>query len=338
MGILRELDVGVIAAPMAGGASTPELAAAVGAAGGLGFLAAGYLTAEAMGERIGRLRALTDRPFGVNLFVPARDTADPQALAAYRERMEREAARLGVEPGAAVWGDDDYPAKLAALRADPVPLVSFTFGCPAPADIASLRRAGTEVMVTVTTSAEAEAAADAGADALCVQGAEAGGHQASFEDAYERTIPLAQLLAEVRARVRLPVVAAGGIGDAAEARRALTGGAVAVQLGTALLCTPESGAAQVHKDALLRQRFARTAVTRAFSGRRARALANRFLAEHDGSAPAAYPHIHHMTAPLRAAAARAAAADTVHLWAGTAFRAVRERPAAEVVADIAADL
>ncbi|GAA4901982.1 nitronate monooxygenase [Streptomonospora salina] len=338
MGILRELDSGVVAAPMAGGASTPELAAAVGSAGGLGFLAAGYLTAAAMSERIGRLRALTDRPFGVNVFVPDRDTADPEALAAYRERLGPEAARLGTEPGAAVWGDDDYPAKLAALRADPVPLVSFTFGCPAPGDIASLRRAGSEVVVTVTTSAEAEAAAEAGADALCVQGAEAGGHQASFEDACERTVPLARLLADVRARVRLPVVAAGGIGDAAQARRALTGGAVAVQLGTALLCTPESGAARTHKDALLRQRFDRTAVTRAFSGRRARALANRFVAEHGGAAPGAYPHVHHMTAPVRAAAARAGDADTLHLWAGTGFRSARERPAAEIVAGIAADL
>ncbi|MFD0776540.1 nitronate monooxygenase, partial [Streptomonospora algeriensis] len=106
MGILQELDVGMIAAPMAGGASTPELAAAVGAAGGLGFVAAGYLPAEAMGERVRRLRALTDRPFGVNVFVPDRDTADPKALAAYRERLEPEAARLGVEPGAAVWSDD----------------------------------------------------------------------------------------------------------------------------------------------------------------------------------------------------------------------------------------
>ncbi|MFC4868675.1 nitronate monooxygenase [Streptomonospora arabica] len=338
LGLLHELDVPVIAAPMAGGVSTPELAAAANAAGGLGFLAAGYLSAEAMTERIGRLRALTARPFGVNVFVPDRDAADPRALSAYRQRLAADAARLGVETGPALWGDDAYRDKLAALRADPVPMVSFTFGCPAPDEIAALQRAGTEVLVTVTTAEEAAAADDAGAAALCVQGAEAGGHQASFEDTHERTTPLAQLLAEVRGRVRLPVVAAGGITDAASAGRALAGGALAAQLGTALLRTPESGASAVHKDALARERFTRTVVTRAFSGRRARALANRFVAEHGGLAPGAYPQVHHMTAPIRAAAARAADADTLHLWAGTGFRSASELPTARVVAGVAAGL
>jgi len=328
----------VIAAPMAGGVSTPELAAAVNAAGGLGFLAAGYLGADGMSEQITRLRALSDRAFGVNVFVPARDAADAEALAAYRERLAPEAARLGVQTGPAVWGDDDYKAKLAALRADPVPLVGFTFGCPDPGDIAGLRRAGTEVMVTVTTAEEAAAAADAGADALCVQGAEAGGHQGSFEDTYERTIPLARLLAEVRGRVRLPLVAAGGISDAAAVRRCLAGGALAAQLGTALLRTPESGAKQVHKDALAEARFDRTAVTRAFSGRRARGLANRFAAEHGGVAPGAYPHVHYMTAPIRAAAARSRDADALHLWAGACFRSATECPAAEVVSGVTRQL
>ncbi|QBI54467.1 Nitronate monooxygenase [Streptomonospora litoralis] len=338
MGFLEQLDVPVVAAPMAGGVSTPELAAAVNGAGGLGFLAAGYLAADAMAAQVDRLRALSGRPFGVNVFVPDRDTADPQALAAYRERIAPEAARLGTEAGPAHWGDDDYRAKLAALRSARVPVVSFTFGCPEAGDIAALRRTGTEVLVTVTTAEEAAAAEDAGADALCVQGAEAGGHQGSFEDTYERTIPLARLLAEVRGRVRIPLVAAGGITGAAAVQRCLAGGAVAAQLGTALLRTPESGAQQVHKDALVQQRFDRTTVTRAFSGRRARALANRFVAEHGGVAPGAYPHVHHMTGPLRAAAARAGDAETLHLWAGACYRSAADRPAAEVVGRIAEGL
>ncbi|MBV2364599.1 nitronate monooxygenase [Streptomonospora nanhaiensis] len=329
------LDVPVVAAPMAGGASTPELVAAVNSAGGLGFLAGGYLPVAALTEQIARVRTLTDRPFGVNLFVPDADTADPSAIDAYRQRLRAEAERLGVEPGEPRWDDDEYPVKLAALFANPVPVVSFTFGCPAPADIATLHRAGSHVVVTVTTVEEAREAVDAGADTLCVQGAEAGGHQGSFQDTYERTTPLSELLAEVRRAVGVPLIAAGGLSDGAAVRRVLCGGAAAAQLGTAFLRTTESGASQTHKDALADPRFTRTAVTRAFSGRRARGLVNRFLTEHDGIAPSGYPRVHHMTAPIRAAAARAGDAGTLHLWAGACYAGAADRPAAEVVAGLA---
>jgi nitronate monooxygenase len=224
-----ELNVGVVAAPMAGGASTPELAAAAGEAGGLGFLAAGYRTAEAMGEQIAGLRAVSARPFGVNLFVPGPDTAEEAAVAAYRERIAPEAERLGVEPGEARWRYDDYPAKIAALIAEPVPVVSFTFGLPHARDVAALHRQGSLLLATVTTPGEARAAAEAGMDALCVQGAEAGGHQGSFDDTTERTRPLLELLAAVRADVDLPLVAAGGIAHADGVRRVREAGAVAAR-------------------------------------------------------------------------------------------------------------
>ncbi|MGI5121749.1 nitronate monooxygenase [Marinactinospora thermotolerans] len=328
----------MVAAPMAGGASTPALVAAVTRAGGLGFLAAGYRTAEETAAQIRELRSLTDAPFGVNLFVPGPDTADPDTVAAYRARLEPEARRLGVELGPARWHDDAFAEKVDLLAADPVPVVSFTFGLPPRPAVTALHAAGSAVVVTVTTPEEARAAVEAGADALCVQGAQAGGHQGSFDDARERTEPLERLLPAVRAAVDVPLIAAGGVTGAEEVRAVLAEGAIAAQLGTALLRTPESGASATHKDALADPRFTATAVTRAFSGRRARGLVNRFLAEHDAQAPAAYPQVHYLTGPVRAAAARAGDATTLHLWAGTGFRAARPLPAAEVVAEIAADL
>lgn len=332
--MLSALDIPIVGAPMAGGASTPELAAAACVAGGLGFLAAGYRTAAAMTEQIQQLRELTSHPFGVNLFVPGLDLADTSQVAAYRDRIAPEAERLGVELGPAEWHDDDYPAKVAQLVTDPVAVVSFTFGLPGASEVRQLHRAGSFLVATVTTPAEARAAAELGMDALCVQGAEAGGHQGSFDDASERTTALLDLLTAVRAEVSLPLLAAGAITDAVTVRRVLAAGAAAAQVGTLLLRCPESGASATHQAALVDPRFTKTRVTRAFSGRRARGLANRFLIEHDPAAPAAYPQVHYLTGPLRAAAARAGEADTLHLWAGTGWRETSDRPAVEVVAEL----
>ncbi|MFC7331055.1 nitronate monooxygenase [Marinactinospora rubrisoli] len=336
MPVFEDLDVPVVAAPMAGGGSTPELVAAAAEAGGFGFLAAGYRDVAAMTEQVRSVRARTRRPFGVNLFVPGPDIADAAAVARYRDRLAPEADRLGVRLGEPRWTSDAFTAKVAALAADPVPVVGFTFGCPPPAAVGALHRAGSAVVVTVTSAEEARAAAEAGADALSVQGAEAGGHQGSFDDTAERTAPLAEVLAQVSAAVRLPLLAAGGITGPEGVRAVLAAGAVAAQVGTVLLRSHESGASAVHRDALADPARTATAVTRAFSGRRARGLVNRFLTAHDPAAPAAYPQIHHLTAPLRAAAARAGDAGTVNLWAGTGFRAARSAPAAEIIAGLAA--
>ncbi|MED5075332.1 nitronate monooxygenase, partial [Anoxybacillus geothermalis] len=174
------LPIPIIQAPMAGGVSTPELAAAVSNAGGLGFLAGGYKTAEAMRKEIHELRTLTDRPFGVNVFVPGDKTVDEEAVERYRVALAAEAERFGASVGEPKWEDDDWAAKLDVLLQERVPVVSFTFGCPDKEVIAALQKAGSFVIVTVTAVEEAEMAAEAGANALCVQGAEAGGHRASF--------------------------------------------------------------------------------------------------------------------------------------------------------------
>jgi nitronate monooxygenase len=322
----------IILAPMAGGPGTPRLAAAVSDAGGFPFLAGGYKTAEAVAAEIAAYRAAARGPFGVNLFVPQRTVVDGQALRRYGERLRPEAERFGVRLGEPVWDDDAWDAKLAAILDDPVPAVSFTFGCPDADVIGALRHRGILVIVTVTTPGEARQAAAAGADALCVQGSEAGAHQGSFDNTAARALGLLEVLAQVRAAVRLPLIAAGGVMRGSDVAAAVAAGATAAQCGTAFLLCPESGTHPTHREALVHRRSAATALTRAFTGRWARAILNRFLRTYGADAPAAYPHVHHLTRPLRRAAADAGDAETLHLWAGEGFRAAEARSAGEVVA------
>jgi nitronate monooxygenase len=329
----------VVQAPMAGGVSCPTLVAAVSDAGGLGFLAAGYKTAAQVRADITETRSRTVRPFGVNLFVPGQDQIDATAVTDYQERLAPEAARLGVQLGSPVGGDDDWDAKLADLLADPPAVVSFTFGAPAPEVAAAFQEQGVLVVVTVTSAAEA--ASVPLADALCVQGPEAGAHRGSFVNRLDdlgESLPLLPLLAAVRRVTDRPLLAAGGVGTADQIAEVLSAGAVAAQLGTAFLRTDESGAHSVHKAALADPRYTETAVTRAFSGRPARGLANRFLTEHSAAAPAAYPEVHNLTSPLRRAAAQQGDTDAMALWAGTSFRLAADAPAAEVIARLTAGL
>jgi nitronate monooxygenase len=329
--ILDEISVPIVLAPLAGGPSTPRLTAAVSEAGGLGFLAAGYLTTDALRTRLDETRALTGRPIGVNLFVPGRP-ADPRTVARYTAGIAEEAARAGAPLGEARFEDDEWRPKLDLLVAAPVPVVSFTFGCPSPDVIERLRRAGSEVWVTVTREEEAVQAVRAGADALVAQGAEAGGHRAVFvDDPADRGggIGVLALLQLLREAVDVPLVAGGGIATGAGIAAALAAGASAAQLGTAFLRCPEAGTSPVHRRALATA--APTAMTRAFTGRLARGIRNRFLDEHSDEAPVAYPEIHHVTAPLRQAARAAGDADLVNLWAGQAHSLTRELPAGELV-------
>jgi nitronate monooxygenase len=321
----------VVVAPMAGGPSTPGLVIAASAAGALGFLAAGYKTAAGMRSEMDAVRAGTGAPFGVNLFVPGSPATDHAALARYLAELEPEAAALGVRPGAPDWDDDDWNAKLAALLADPPAVVSFTFGCPDEGVIAALRAAGSQVWVTVTAPEEAAAATGHGTDGLCVQGPEAGAHRGTFSaSANPPAVPLHQLLRDVAAVTRLPLIAAGAVMSHADVSDAMAVGAVAVQCGTAFLRCPESGAQPLHKAALADPAFTTTAVTRAFTGRPARGLVNRFILDHP-DAPAAYPEVHFATRPLRAAAAAAGDTGRLNLWAGKGYREAAERPAAQIV-------
>jgi nitronate monooxygenase len=314
-GVLDRLRTPIVQAPLSGGPSTADLTIAASRAGALGFLAAGYRDAEAVRGEIRRVRAAAAEPFGVNLFVPGDRSADAMGIASYAERVRAEAARVGAEPGDPAWSDDQWRSKLDVVLAERPAADSFTFGCPDRAVCDELHAAGVEAWVTVTEPGEAEQAAAAGADALVVQGVEAGGHRATFADRDGTgEVGLIVLLRLVARRVGLPLVAAGGIVDGHAAAAALAAGARAVQVGTALLDTLEAGTAPTYREAL--RAAGPTRLTRAFSGRRARGIVNSFMERNDGAAPAAYPEVHYLTAPMRAAARAGGEAALINLWAG----------------------
>ncbi len=321
---------------MAGGPTTSELVVAAARAGHVAQLAAGYRSAEAMVDEIAAVRAAGVEVFGVNLFVPNVHPIAPDDYAAYARSLAGDAERLGVAVDAPVTEDDDaWGEKISALAVDPVPLVSFTFGLPDAADIARLRAAGALTAQTVTSRDEARAAEAAGIDLLVVQGAAAGGHSGVWAaGARPAERPLPALVAEIAVDAPLPIVAAGGVASASDVAAALAAGAQAVAVGTALLRATESGTSPTHRAALVDPRFRETALTRAFTGRYARALVNHFVAAHDAVAPIGYPAIHHLTRPLRAAASAAGDAERLHLWAGRGWRAAREAPVGEILASL----
>jgi len=301
----------------------------VSEAGALGFLAAGYKTPAGLERELAEVRSLTSHPFGVNLFYPARDEVDGDAVAAYAERLRGEAARFGVAPGEPRWSDDGWEAKLELVTRERPAVVSFTFGCAGPEVAESLHREGIAVWCTVTSVDEAEAAAAAGVDALVVQGAEAGGHQGFFLGEPAEPLPLRRLLQLVAPATGLPLVAAGGIADGSGMAAALAGGASAAQVGTWFLLAPEAGTSEPHRRSLGGD--GPTRLTRAFTGRTARGIVNRFMIDHDAAAPRGYPEVHYVTAPIRAAARAAGDAETVNLWAGTGYRQARREAAGTLV-------
>jgi nitronate monooxygenase len=331
---VADLAEPVVQAPMGGGASTPALAAAVCEAGGLGFLAAGYKTVDAVRADIAAVRERTDRPFGVNLFAPPAPVEDPAAVARYAASLRGDAERAGATVGEPRHDDDAWTEKLALVTEERVPVVSFTFGCPSDVVVDGLHGSGAAVWVTVTTADEARHAARAGADALMVQGVEAGGHRGSFDDAAPGEIGLLALLALVRDAVALPLVATGGIATGRGVAAVLAAGADAAALGSAFMLTPEAATSAPHREALLGS--ASTALTRAFTGRLARGVVNRFMREHP-DAPRAYPDVHHLTAPLRAAARKAGDAEAINLWAGQAYALATDLPAGELVRRLGAE-
>jgi NAD(P)H-dependent flavin oxidoreductase YrpB (nitropropane dioxygenase family) len=323
----------LVAAPMAGGPTTPALVIAAGRAGALGFLAGGYLAPDALAGRIATVQA-AGVPFGVNLFAPNPVPADPAEFRRYASAIQAEASRYGVDlSGASPLEDDDHwPGKIDVLLASPVPVVTFTFGIPGRDVIEALRGVGTITGQTVTSAAEARQAADAGVDLLAVQSAEAGGHYGTLTpDRPPPAAPLPELIAGVRAATGLPLLAAGGMATPGAVAAALQAGAAAAVAGTALLLADEAGTSAVYRAALAAAReldpagpaSPATVVTRAFTGRPARS---------------GYPALHHLTRPIRAAAAAAGDPDRVNLWAGTGFRHAAAQPTAQILTALASGL
>jgi nitronate monooxygenase len=334
--MLKFLNVPIIQAPMAGGVSTPRLAATVSNSGGLGFLAAGYKTANDMKEEINTIRKLTNHPFGVNVFVPSHDDIQTSQLSQYQKEIQKEADRLNCKLNEPMFDDDEWNQKISILIQEKVPVISFTFGCPSPEIISNLKDNGSYIIVTITTPNEAMIATEAGADALCVQGIEAGGHRASFHNdpKKDEQFLLKDLLKMVKKLTNLPLIATGGIMNGMDVLDVLNIGATAVQMGTAFLLCSESGTNETYRQALKNSIYNQTAVTRAFTGRPARGLVNQFLTKYDKVAPAAYPHVHHMTKDLRKTAAQKNESQLMSLWAGTGFKSIREESASEVVKKI----
>nr|WP_234817694.1 nitronate monooxygenase [Mycolicibacterium sphagni] len=321
---------------MAGGPSTPALAAAVSNAGGLGFLPAGYLSAEKFADTIAEARSLTTAAIGVNLFVPQPSAATAEGLQRYRELLAPLAEHYGAEVARPRPDDDGWEAKLDVLADTAPEVASFTFGCPSAEVLGRLRDRGVLTVVTVTNPDEAAVAVAAGADALAVQGPEAGGHRGTFDPvALPGDEPLDTLLAAVVAAHDLPVIAAGGLSTAADVRRVLDRGAVAAQAGTAFLLSDEAGTNTPYRAALTDGHFTETVVTRAFSGRYARGLANGFTARYDEVAPLGYPEVNQMTGPMRRAAVAAGDPNGTNLWAGTSWRHISGGRAGDIVAALA---
>lgn len=325
----------VIAAPMSGGPTTPAMVVAAHRAGGLGFLATGYKTPETVAAELQAVHSASI-PFGINVFAPNPVPISAQRYREYAAMLQREAEQYEITlPPAPVDSDDHFGAKIDLLLANPVPLVSFTFGIPDRAVIHDLQRAGSTVLQTVTSASEAQAAAAAGVDAFVVQASTAGGHSATLTpDHMPNALPITELVAAVTSVAPLPVIAAGGLATAADVADVLHAGAAAAAVGTVLLLADESGASATHQAALEDPARTETVLTHAFTGRPARGLRNRFIDAYEASAPLGYPAIHYLTSPLRKAAAAAGEPELVHLWAGTGHRYARRASTEQILTQL----
>jgi nitronate monooxygenase len=319
---------------MAGATDRPELVAAVSNAGGLGSTGVAYMEPEAVRQRIRDIRALTDRPFGVNLFMPVTGDMSAEKIAAARVLLAPLRAQFGLADGETELGMPDFEAQLAVILEEKPAVLSFTFGCPTVAQIAAVKAAGIVAVGTSTTVPEALVLQAAGVDAIVAQGAEAGAHRGSFLAPFaDSMVGLMALVPGIVDRVTLPVIAAGGIMDGRGIAAAMMLGAAGVQLGTAFLVSTESGASQSWKDAILELDSDRTCVTPVYSGRPARGIGNRMieiLAPHVDELPG-FPAMNGLTRAIRSAAGRSGDKDAQALWAGQAAALARAMSAGDLV-------
>ncbi|MFZ6183110.1 NAD(P)H-dependent flavin oxidoreductase [Nannocystis pusilla] len=322
----------IVQAPMAGGPDTPELAAAVSNAGGLGSLGCAYMTPQEIEATAAKLRSLTSQPFALNLFVRADAPDDPAATARVSPVLAEFRRELGLpSPPPSGRAAPEFEAQLEAVLQIRPAVFSFTFGAPTRAQIEALHARSIAVIGTATTVEEAVVLAALGVDAVCAQGAEAGGHRGTFLGAFEDgLVGTITLVPQIAARVQVPVIAAGGIMEGRAIRAMLDIGAAGVQLGTAFMTCPEAGTSEAHRAALATAW--RTVVTRAFSGRPARGVRNRFSEAFAAVEAAPFPQQQGLTRDIRAAAAAQGRADLMQLWAGQGAPMGRALPAEELVA------
>ncbi|HKA87373.1 MAG TPA: nitronate monooxygenase [Haliangiales bacterium] len=328
----------IVQAPMAGGITTPELVAAVAEAGALGSIGAPTYSAAEIAAAAEAVRRLTSRPFAINLFIPLPAAeSDPVAIARVAPILRSFRAELGLPlepppPRAPEGFDAQFEA---VLRAGP-PVFSFTMGILEPERVRALHEAGTFIIGTANTADEAEALEESGVDAVCAQGAEAGGHRGAFLAPPDASmVGTMALVRQAVQRVKVPVLAAGGIMDGAGIAAALALGAQAAQMGTAFLSAAEAGTAAGHREALLSPDARHTVITRAFSGRQARTIRNRFTDALAGDDVPPFPLHAAMTADIRAAAAKQGRRDLMSMFAGQGAPLSRAMSAGQLVATLA---
>jgi len=333
----------IIQAPLAGGGDTPNLVAAVSNAGALGFIGAAYLTPDQINDTSATVRGLTAQPFGINLFAPltaefaARDpTPTLKKLGPYFAELGLPAPSVPKSTGAS------FDEQLAAALESGASVFSFTFGVLPANAVQAIKARHMLLIGTATTVEEALLLEQSGVDAIVAQGSEAGGHRGSFASEFDAgMIGTISLVPQVVDAVRVPVIASGGIMDGRGIVAALALGACAVQLGTAFLTCDESGIPEAYKQAILNAHEDQTRITRAFSGRPARGIMNRFMREMDSAQEEVIPHfplLNALTRPLRKAAAEHGRAEFLSLWAGQGVRLARRQSAAELIARLAREI
>jgi nitronate monooxygenase len=334
----------IIQAPMAGGGDTPDLVASVCNAGGLGCIGAAYLTPEQIADTGRAVRAKTAKPFGINLFAPSPSVDEKIAIEPALRRLAPYYSELGITPPTQpVTPRFVFAEQLAATLQTEASVFSFTFGILPPDAIAAIKQRGVFLIGTATTVDEATALERAGVDAIVAQGSEAGGHRGSFSGEFEAgMVGTISLVPQIVDAVRVPVIASGGIMDGRGIAAALALGASAVQLGTAFLTCDEAGISNAYKDAILRAHENQTRLTRAFSGRPARGIVNRFMTEMESAGSREtilpFPVQNELTRALRVAASKQGKAEFLSLWAGQGVRMARRQSAADLVQRLAGEL
>ena len=330
----------LIQAPMAG-AQGSRLAIAVCKAGGLGSLPAAMLSPEALRRELLAIRAATDKPVNVNFFCHQPPQPDALRETQWRQRLSLYLAEFGIDPASIGAGPGRQPfnAELAELIAEfEPPIVSFHFGLPSQELVARVKRWGAQVWSSATTVEEARWLEAHGADAVIAQGLEAGGHRGHFLSSdLSRQLGLFALLPQIKAAVKVPVIAAGGIADAAGVRAVLGLGAMAAQIGTAYLLCDEADTSAIHRAALQGPDANHTALTHLFTGRPARGIVNRLMRELGPlSEPVPeFPLATGAIAPLRAAAEARGSGDFSPLWSGQNPSGCRPGSAAEITRALA---
>lgn len=335
---LLNITVPIIQAPMAGGATTPELIAAVSNAGGLGSLGAGYLKADELRKLIKQIRELTDKSFAVNLFIPEKYHATREQIAKAEKAIHASSFELNYTINTT---DTTYAPsfddQMAVIIDEKVPIFSYTFGLLPKSWRDKLKLLNVKLLGTATTLQEAKLLEHTGADMIVAQGTEAGGHRGTFiGQVKDALIGIHALIPSVVDHIKIPVIAAGGIMDARAILAALILGAEGVQMGTAFLTCVESGIHTHYKDALLKTTTDNTTLTRAFSGKFARGIVNQFINRMESYSDAIleYPIQNKLTSTMRREAAKANNIDFMSMWAGQAAYLCKDLPAAKLLQEL----